>query len=87
MAAGYRPFCLSCCMRSAEAMTGRGVVGEGTSEGVEGIRVTMAGKENARCCGIEIGHGDVGGLDMGDRSVGLGGFQRAVGEWLGRAGP
>ena len=60
MAAGYRPFCLSCCMRSAEAMTGHGVVGEGTSEGVEGIRVTMAGKENARCCGIEIGHGGMG---------------------------
>jgi hypothetical protein len=65
MAAGYRPFCLSCCMRSAEAMTGHGLVGEGTSEGVEGIRVTMTGKENARRCGIEIGHGDVGGLDMG----------------------
>lgn len=60
MAAGYRPFCLSCCMRSAEAMTGHGAVGEGMSEGVEGIRVTMAGKENARCCGIEIGHGDMG---------------------------
>ena len=65
MAAGYRPFCLSCCMRSAEVMKGHEVVGEGTSEGVEKIRVTMAGKENARCCGIEIGHGDVGGLDMG----------------------
>jgi hypothetical protein len=67
MAAGYRPFCLSCCMRSAEARAGHGVMEEeeGTSERVERIRVTMAGKKNARCCGIEIGHGDVGGLDMG----------------------
>jgi hypothetical protein len=36
-----------------------------------GVRVTVAGKENARCCGVEIGHGDVGGLDMGWRSVSL----------------
>jgi len=42
-----------------------------------GARVTVAGKENAQCCGVEIGHGDVGGLDMEWRSVGFAEFQRA----------
>lgn len=27
--------------------------------------VTVAGKEDDRCCGVEIGHGDVGSVDMG----------------------
>jgi hypothetical protein len=57
--------------------------GRGTSEEVEGIGITMAGKENARCCGIEIGHGDIGGLDMGVRGLQvLGDFQRAVVKWV-----
>jgi hypothetical protein len=63
VAAGYSPFCLPWCMRSAEARTGHGVVRGGRQ--LRGISITVAGKEDARCCGVEIGHRDVGGLEYG----------------------
>lgn len=77
MAAGYGPFRLSCCVRSADAAWGHMVVGGERDRRPRAVMVTVACKENAGCCGVEIGHSDAVCLDMGvERSVE---FQRAVG--------